>query len=403
MYVAEVPIKNLASRVAEESDDKENYHDPSILSKLPFSEATWSHVLDIFHVHGSAAKLINRARSCVFSRTPLTLNGTSTPMIVYNCRSSSSWPEDLALSMTWFPGRKFWYAIFYGCDKAIENEIAGRIRSSEDAICHPLLLPGIFAELERRRHLKMVRNASDTLMETVTGLNNNHRLASNLSRAPKHGVNSTPWQDSEQAPGTDREVDPWLDIVHMKNGLENWKEQLAKMVAHADELNTTKFSHDVSQDPTTQAFHSLMRDNGRRIKERLQDIIHEYDEKIRDCNRNLDGMTLANQVAHTKVNMEIASRTKEDSTQMKSIALLTMVFLPATFLATVFSMSFFNWQPDSEKGEAEVSPKIWIYAVIAGIVTLMTLLAWYWFIKGRHAWRARQQLGEENEPSVYRV
>lgn len=30
----------LASRVAEESDDKENYHDPSILSKLPFSEAT---------------------------------------------------------------------------------------------------------------------------------------------------------------------------------------------------------------------------------------------------------------------------------------------------------------------------------------------------------------------------
>lgn len=66
-------------------------------------------------------------------------------------------------------------------------------------------------------------------------------------------------------------------------------------------------------------------------------------------------------------------------------------------------MSFFNWQPDSEKGEAEVSPKIWIYAVIAGIVTLMTLLAWYWFIKGRHAWRARQQLEEENELSVYRV
>lgn len=74
-------VASLASRVAEESGDKENYHDPSILSKLPFSEATWSHVLDIFHVHGSAAKLINRARSCVFSRTPLTLNDTSTPMI----------------------------------------------------------------------------------------------------------------------------------------------------------------------------------------------------------------------------------------------------------------------------------------------------------------------------------
>lgn len=37
--------------------------------------------------------------------------------------------------------------------------------------------------------------------------------------------------------------------------------------------------------------------------------------------------------AHTKANMEIALATKKDGSQMKSIAILTMIFLPATFVA----------------------------------------------------------------------
>lgn len=37
--------------------------------------------------------------------------------------------------------------------------------------------------------------------------------------------------------------------------------------------------------------------------------------------------------AHTKANMQIAISTKKDGSRMKSIALLTMVFLPATFVA----------------------------------------------------------------------
>ncbi|KAF4878513.1 hypothetical protein CGCSCA1_v002203 [Colletotrichum siamense] len=255
----------LAARAAEDETDGKDCHDPSVLSKLPFTEATWSHMLEIFHIHGSVARLINRGLSCVFSRSFLTQDISSEPIVVYNCRSPASWPGDLAMSMTWFPERSF-------CQSSDINE-----------------------------------------------------------------------------------------------------------------------------------FRKLMRDTGDRIKERLQDIIREYDERIRDCERNLEGMSLANQMAHTKANMEIASRTKSDSTQMKSIALLTMVFLPATFLATVFSMSFFNWQPESEKGETEVSPRIWIYVVMAAGVTILTVLAWLWFIKGRRSWKQRRQSVDEYELSDRQV
>jgi hypothetical protein len=97
--------------------------------------------------------------------------------------------------------------------------------------------------------------------------------------------------------------------------------------------------------------------------------------------------------------MEIAVRTKLDSSQMRSIALLTMIFLPATFAAvsdsillskisnvvnsiqTLFSMGFFEWQP--EAGQVVVSPRIWIYAVVAGGLTLLTVGLWYGFVVRR--------------------
>ncbi len=40
----------------------------------------------------------------------------------------------------------------------------------------------------------------------------------------------------------------------------------------------------------------------------------------------------------------IAHASKRDSTAMKMISLLGTLFLPGTFLASVFSMTFFNFQ-----------------------------------------------------------
>lgn len=77
--------------------------------------------------------------------------------------------------------------------------------------------------------------------------------------------------------------------------------------------------------------------------------------------------------------------------------MLTMVFLPATFVAvslelralghegpsqltltqTVFSMTFFNWNP--EQDEKMMSPWFWIYVVITVVFTLVTMCIWLFF------------------------
>jgi Mg2+ and Co2+ transporter CorA len=42
--------------------------------------------------------------------------------------------------------------------------------------------------------------------------------------------------------------------------------------------------------------------------------------------------------------MAIAAAAKRDSFAMKTIAVMTMVFLPATFLATIFSLPVLEWE-----------------------------------------------------------
>lgn len=62
---------------------------------------------------------------------------------------------------------------------------------------------------------------------------------------------------------------------------------------------------------------------------------------------------------------------------MKTLAAVTVIFLPGTFVASVFSMSIFNWTERHGKDQMTVSWQgLWIYWVIAIPLTLLTILAW---------------------------
>jgi CorA-like Mg2+ transporter protein len=78
-------------------------------------------------------------------------------------------------------------------------------------------------------------------------------------------------------------------------------------------------------------------------------------------------------IAHrdSRANIELAISMKEDARLMKGISLVTMVFLPATFLATFFSMTFFHIG-DSDNGLTfEVSRWIWLYPLCTVPLTLV--------------------------------
>ena len=78
---------------------------------------------------------------------------------------------------------------------------------------------------------------------------------------------------------------------------------------------------------------------------------------------------------------------------MKTLAAVTVVFLPGTFVASMFSMSMFDWQANEV---SQITPRFWIYWAVTLPLTLATVCAWYAWNNRRAALiRSRDHQGLE--------
>ncbi|KAF8862500.1 hypothetical protein BDZ45DRAFT_723050 [Acephala macrosclerotiorum] len=406
---------------------------------LPFSEKVFRLITKRFYTHGSISRVISRADVQTFSCSEVEMgesDGQTCLADVYNCRTSNAWDMDLALTTTYFPHCGLTFAILFGCPLSVEEEIIRRLSFATVEAAHPLLLPGIFVELERARHVHIVEAMIDELETKIfeADLFKDETEESHTSRRETRN------QEKRTA---------FLDTAYLRNGLIGWSAQLSKMIQNSEDLENNVFAlgdlpdatrarmssrlaehtnlelpmlsidHQerdepndldvseneadstswiaVEQSDSPERKKNIMRRAGRKIRDRLQAIIDEYEDKIRDCSMRLEGMAMATQWTQGEINFEIALATGRDSRHMRSIALLTMVFLPGTFFASVFSMTFFNWT--GSNGNAEVSGYIWIYILVTVCFTLVTVGTWYYLSIWRHA-RLRKPKSEEEEALV---
>ncbi|KAK3357807.1 hypothetical protein B0T25DRAFT_567056 [Lasiosphaeria hispida] len=74
-----------------------------------------------------------------------------------------------------------------------------------------------------------------------------------------------------------------------------------------------------------------------------------------------------------EINFAFNNLTRQDSNLIKSITLLTMFFLPSTFVSAIFSTTFFNYGDT----KWEVSGQLWIYWATIIPVTIFVILIWY--------------------------
>jgi Mg2+ and Co2+ transporter CorA len=77
------------------------------------------------------------------------------------------------------------------------------------------------------------------------------------------------------------------------------------------------------------------------------------------------------QLAFNIVSQQIGRSAKADSNAMLGIALLTMLFLPPTFMSSIFSMSFFDFNSDLDRWV--LSAKFWLYWAFTVPITLMSI------------------------------
>jgi Mg2+ and Co2+ transporter CorA len=88
----------------------------------------------------------------------------------------------------------------------------------------------------------------------------------------------------------------------------------------------------------------------------------------------------------------IANASKRDSTAMKTLSLMGALFLPGSFFASVFGMSFFNFE---EGSNIIVSAELWIFFAVTVPITALIIAAWMWFDRRREAQYARDDVDLE--------
>lgn len=85
----------------------------------------------------------------------------------------------------------------------------------------------------------------------------------------------------------------------------------------------------------------------------------------------------------SETSTSIARAAKADSESMKTIAILTMVFLPATSVSSFFGMAFFD---RSDQGHFRASVAIWIFVVVTLLLTATTFFLWLHWSRLMSTW-----------------
>jgi hypothetical protein len=108
------------------------------------------------------------------------------------------------------------------------------------------------------------------------------------------------------------------------------------------------------------------------------------------------------------LNFSMAVASTRDSSAMKALAVIIALFLPASYVATLFNMSMFDWRASSDgtgdggqqQDNRVVMPMIWLYWVIAGVLTIIVIFVWRsWWVAQDRDFRRRLPRELDDKPS----
>jgi hypothetical protein len=191
-------------------------------------------------------------------------------------RTSSLLPDDLALSSTYLAESNLSMAIIFGCSESQRIEIVRRLKTIDLSYNHPVLLPGMVAELER---IRLISSAEKLLDRFVFRALPDQDLDLDMDKATMANSLKLCFESR--------------DLI---NQMEAEKRQLAKMMTRTNRLGDTLYSMKTkSSSAINHRLRKRLRQAGHQISTRLGEISHEYDERTSDCNMILENTSLTMQ------------------------------------------------------------------------------------------------------------
>ncbi|KAH9899123.1 hypothetical protein F4778DRAFT_782718 [Xylariomycetidae sp. FL2044] len=305
------------------------------LSYLPFKQERLDDVLGKLHVHPAFVRLTKNPRSQLLR---IETKQGSRKCIVFILSVDSKLSGFTMMCLAHFPDTEQVYGIYLGCEGEDFDKIEKKLAQGAEFLSNPFLYISVFLEIEKEHRFQQVNMVLDTFIESF--FNSDFPIVKAAGEAnPKNARLDVIWE--------------YRRVNTLEIALNSWKAQLQHLI---DLKVFTKLS---SADKKSD-IHTI------EPREYLQRIQEFYIESASRCQSITQATSLAFQRDITHITRDDARITTMDGKQMKSIAVLTMIFLPATFLAT------FMAAPSGIEWDGAQRP--WLFWAIAGPMTAVVVL-----------------------------
>lgn len=202
---------------------------------------------------------------------------------MYHCRSDTKCvqeADDIMVSSTFMLENSTTLAVMYGCTPTVMTRTELWLNHLKELGFHPMTLPIIFAENERKRLLDVFSSHDDQVQDRILEMKRRIEQDSK-EQTPRLKVEDMTHKDCES-------TESWLSISLLKGGLGSLKTQLESMARHSRMLSATVFTE-------PEGDHKILREVGDKLVARLEEMIAEIEGKVIACDGLLGGMKLSMQ------------------------------------------------------------------------------------------------------------
>ncbi|KAH5281986.1 hypothetical protein HBI71_000230 [Parastagonospora nodorum] len=302
-------------------------------------------------------------------------------------RTPSSKTQNWTLALSWDTGYRSIQGFIHGLLPNDLDSLSLHIGDRQEECAHPLNIPAILCEMLVESDSNGVRLHASDLYKVELQTNYSNYIFSE----PVSG--STRQHKSSQQ-----------NFAQMTQNLNRITSRLA---FHEMRIHATIVFVDEMKDCLEHRTRHPVDTINRRLKERLAHLKIQQsgllsniacNQKIaqsqlqivysliaqRDSKESLNMAKTQTKIATAQTEIAqiqtgLAKTTKEDSFAMRTIAIMTIAFLPGTFISALFSMDMFNWQ--APQGASVVSSRFWIYWAITVPLTLLVFSIWTVWIR----------------------
>ncbi|KAJ4418230.1 hypothetical protein N0V82_005704 [Gnomoniopsis sp. IMI 355080] len=259
----------------------------------------------------------------------------------------------------------------------LAHRIQSRLRNGLPLWQHPLLVPVILLEHE----LSAIRNFSrDKLRSSSAEISSQMRMDYDAQAALLGGLNWKQDGRADRAKFTNSLNELLCSAHSIRRALKVSQQNAAFLLGVVDDIEKL--------DKNDEIFGKAAMAIPPHINRTMKDTIKTFNSSAAGFESGIDSMIsnlevqlnilsfVAAQMDNNR-SSEMSAQAGLDSIAMKTLALVTALFLPATFIATLFSVDMFDWQASTDS--AVVNQKFWIFWAVSVPLSILILGAW-WYI-----------------------